>query len=88
MPSRMNELSTKSIKYKYGVSGQTTVRSDLYSSNMTPAAKRLDAYMMKSGLTSLASEWWHFQDNVSYNRMKTYIPNGLNFQPTKIVSTK
>ena len=88
MPSRMNELSTKSIKYKYGVSGQTTVRNDLYSSNMTPAAKRLDAYMMKSGLTSLASEWWHFQDNVSYNRMKTYIPNGLNFQPTKIVSTK
>ena len=88
MPSRMNELSTKSIKYKYGVSGQTTVRSDLYSSNMTPAAKRLDAYMMKSGLTSLASEWWHFQDNVSYNRMKTYIPNGLNFQPTTIVSTK
>lgn len=88
MPSRMNELSTKSIKYKYGVSGQTTVRNDLYSRNMTPAAKRLDSYMMKSGLTSLASEWWHFQDNVSYNRMKTYIPNGLNFQPTKIVSTK
>lgn len=88
MPSRINELSTKSIKYKYGVSGQNTVRNDLYSSNMTPAAKRLDAYMMQSGLTSLASEWWHFQDNVSYNRMKTYIPNGLNFQPTKIVSTK
>lgn len=88
MPSRMNELSTKSIKYKYGISGQNTVRNDLYSSNMTPAAKRLDAYMMQSGLTSLASEWWHFQDNVSYNRMKTYIPNGLNFQPTKIVSTK
>ncbi len=88
MPSRINELSTKSIKYKYGVSGQNTVRNDLYSSNMTPASKRLDAYMMQSGLTSLASEWWHFQDNVSYNRMKAYIPNGLNFQPTTIVSTK
>lgn len=88
MPSQMNELSAKSIKYRYGVSGQTTVRNDLYSSNMTPAAKRLDAYMMNSGLTSLASEWWHFQDNVSYSRMKEYIPNGLNFQPTKIVSKK
>lgn len=88
MPSRINELSTKSIKYKYGVSGQNTVRNDLYSSNMTPAAKRLDSYMMQSGLTSLASEWWHFQDNVSYNKMKAYVPNGLNFQPTTIVSTK
>lgn len=88
MPSRINELSTKSIKYKYGVSGQNTVRNDLYSSNMTPAAKRLDSYMMQSGLTSLASEWWHFQDNVSYNKMKTYVPNGLDFQPTTIVSTK
>lgn len=88
MPSKMNELSAKSIKYRYGVSGQTTVRNDLYSSNMTPAAKKLDAYMMNSGLTSLASEWWHFQDNVSYSRMKEYIPNGLNFQPTKIVSKK
>ena len=88
MPSKMNELSAKSIKYRYGVSGQTTVRNDLYSSNLTPAAKKLDAYMMNSGLTSLASEWWHFQDNVSYSRMKEYIPNGLNFQPTKIVSKK
>lgn len=88
MPSKMNELSAKSIKYRYGVSGQTTVRNDLYSSNMNSAAKKLDAYMMNSGLTSLASEWWHFQDNVSYSRMKEYIPNGLNFQPTKIVSKK
>lgn len=88
MPSRINELSTKSIKYKYGVIGQTTVRNDLYSSNMTPAAKKLDTYMMNSGLTSLASEWWHFQDNISYSRMKNYVPNGLDFQPTTIVSTK
>lgn len=88
MPSSMHELSTKSIKYTYGVPGQTTVRSDLYSSNMTPAAKKLDAYMMNAGLTSLASEWWHFQDNTAYNRIKSYEPQGLNFQPTKVVSSK
>lgn len=88
MPSKVNELSTKAIKYRYGVSGQTTVRNDLYSGNMTSAAKKLDSYMMKSGLTSLASEWWHFQDNTSYSRMKSYIPSGLNFQPSTIASAK
>lgn len=88
MPTEYCELSTKSKKYIYGVSGQTKVRNDLYSSNMTTAAKKLDAYMLNTGMTSLASEWWHFQDNTAYNRIKAKEPSGLNFQPTKVVSTK
>lgn len=86
MPTRVHELSTKAIKYRYGVAGQTTVRNDLYASSMNENAKRLDRYMMNAGMTSLASEWWHFQDNVAYNRIKAYEGSGLNFQPSKIVS--
>lgn len=88
MPSKMDELSTKSVKYQYGVDGQTTVRKDLYSSNMTSAAKKLDAYMLNAGLTNLASEWWHFQDNVSYNQLRAIESSGFDFQPKKIVSSK
>ena len=44
--------------------------------------------MLKAGMTNLASEWWHFQDNETYKTIKTLEPNGLNFQPTEIVSTK
>ena len=88
MPTKMHELSTAAIKYSKGVSGQTTVRNDLYASSMNASAKKLDKFMMKAGLTNLASEWWHFQDNKSYNRIKVYEPSGLNFQPSKIVSSK
>lgn len=88
MPTKMHELSTKAVKYSYGVSGQTTVRADLYASSMNQSAKLLDRFMVNAGLTTLASEWWHFQDNTAYNRIKTYQPEGLNFQPTKIVSSK
>lgn len=86
MPTAMHELSTKAIKYSYGVSGQTKVRNDLYADTMTAYAKKLDGYMLTSGMTSLASEWWHFQDNTAYNRIKKFEGDGLDFQPTKIVS--
>lgn len=88
MPTRMHELSTAAIKYSSGVSGQTTVRNDLYASSMNTSAKKLDSFMMKAGLTNLASEWWHFQDNEAYSRIKAYEPSGLNFQPSKVVSSK
>lgn len=40
------------------------------------------------GMTPLASEWWHFQDNVGLERMKTATnTTGRNFQVTNIVST-
>ena len=87
-PSRMHELSVKAVKYKTPVSGQTSVRSDLYSRNMNKMAKDLDRIMVNVGMTNLASEWWHFQDNTAKNRIKAIEPNGLNFHPTKIVSSK
>ncbi len=88
MPTKMHELSTAAVKYKKAVSGQTTVRNDLYASSMNANAKKLDRFMMEAGLTNLASEWWHFQDNQAYSRIKAYEPNGLDFQPSKILSSK
>jgi len=88
MPSRMHELSTASVKYKSAVTGKTIVREDLYASSMTSAAKRLDRYMLNAGFTNLASEWWHFQDNATYDKIKALEPNGLDFEPTRIVSKK
>ena len=78
----------KAIKYKTPVNGQTTVRSSLYAKSMNKMAKDLDRIMVSSGMTNLASEWWHFQDNTAKNRIKNIAPSGLNFQPTRIVSTK
>ena len=88
MPSKVHELSTAAVKYKYGVTGQTTVRKDLYADTMTTAAKKLDRYMVNAGLTNLASEWWHFQDNTAYSRIRAVEANGLDFQPTEIISRK
>ena len=87
-PSNMHELSTKSIKYSKPVNGQITVRTSLYASSMTKMAKDLDRIMVNSGMTNLASEWWHFQDNTARNRIKGVASGGLYFQPTQIVSTK
>lgn len=88
MPSNMHELSVAAVKYTTPISGQTTVRSSLYKGTMTTGAKDLDRIMLSTGMTSLASEWWHFQDNTAKNRIKAYESSGLNFQPTKIVSSK
>lgn len=88
MPTAVHELSTAAVKYKTPVSGQTIVRNDLYTSTMTIGAKKLDRIMLNAGLTNLSSEWWHFQDNTAYNRIKAYEPKGLDFQPTKIASSK
>ncbi len=86
--SSIHDLSTASVKYSSAIKGQTTVREELYSSKANKHTKELDRIMLKAGMTNLASEWWHFQDNETYKTIKTLEPNGLNFQPTEIVSTK
>ena len=48
---------------------------------MTEDAKRLDRYMTNAGMTTLASEWWHFQEQDGYIRIANATNwKGCNFQ--------
>ena len=81
MPTAMHELSTKAIKYK-------SSSSSTYSKAVknSPGAKKLDKIMKNAGMQTLASEWWHFQENSSYSRIKSISSSGCDFQPTKVLS--
>ena len=85
MPSNMHELSTAAIKYNS--SSDSRVASN-FSKGMknSIAAQNLHTFMTSSGLTDLRSEWWHFQDDSAYNRLKALEGNGCNFTPQGIVS--
>lgn len=75
MPSGMHQLSTQAIKY-YSPSVSHTAKN--YSGGMqkSTAAQNLSNYMMSgTGLTDLASEWWHYQDDVCHST----IGSGANF---------
>ena len=84
MPTEMHELSTKAIKY---YSGSCLKVPANYSKEMTDAAKKLDYYMTSNGMTTLSSEWWHFQEQDGYNRIRmiTY-GYGCDFQVENILS--
>lgn len=78
MPTNMHELSTKAIKYFCSYYPKT---SDYYSKEMTKDAERLDRYMTNAGMTTLASEWWHFQEQDGYIRIANATNlKGCNFQ--------
>lgn len=80
MQSPMHELSTLSCKYTSGSSNE-------FVSTMTEDAINLDLIFTEAGMTGLASEWWHFQDNSGYSRIlgKT---GGCTFQIQDIASVK
>ena len=86
MPSKMHELSVQAIKYYSPSVARTTSN---YSKTMNTAAKLLDKYCTKAGLTTLSSEWWHFQETEGHNRIINYLKGkGCDFQVKTIVSTK
>ena len=86
MPTEMHELSVKAIKY---YSPNVTKKTANYSKEMNKSAKLLDKYCTRAGLSTLASEWWHFKDTNGHNRIKNYLNGkGCNFQVKAIVSTK
>ena len=69
MPTAMHQLSTEAIKYYASNVAHTTAN---YSGGMlnSAAARQLSSYMMNgTGLTDLASEWWHYQDNACHSRI-------------------
>lgn len=83
MPTAMHELSTKAIKY---YSGSCLKIPANYSKEMTTDAKRLDNYMTSAGMSTLSSEWWHFQEQDGYTRIKNITNgNGCDFQVANIV---
>ncbi|MCD8023620.1 MAG: hypothetical protein LUF30_11835 [Lachnospiraceae bacterium] len=90
MQTAMHELSTAAIKYYSSYASKTPSN---YSSAMTDNAKLLDyifvggsygGYTFQStGMTTLASEWWHFQDNDTHSRVRGYTSSGCDFQVTE-----
>jgi D-alanyl-D-alanine dipeptidase len=84
----MHQLSTDSIKY-YSKDVEKIPAN--YSGSMLNSenARRLDGYMIDSNvsMTTLASEWWHFEDSEGRTRL-TQATNteGCDFQVTRIVS--
>ena len=86
MPTAMHELSTSAIKY---YSPEAPKDSTGYSAGMKNSedARRLDNYMTSVGMGTLASEWWHFQDNDGYSLLSNATNlNGADFQVTSILS--
>ena len=86
MPTAMHELSTDAIKY---YSGNVSKISDNYSVGMlnNEYARKLDGYMTGVGMNTLSSEWWHFQDQDGFERIKNSTnSNGCDFQVDHIVS--
>lgn len=85
MPTEMHELSTKAIKY---YSGSCLKVPSNYSKEMTEDAKRLDSYMTNAGMTTLSSEWWHFQEKNGYTRISNLTKKqGCDFQIKNIAVT-
>lgn len=96
MPTSMGELSTKAIKY---YCSSVTHKAANYSKEMLAStnAQLLDAIFngytftykgtkysfTDTDMSTLASEWWHFQDDSALSKMRSKTSNtGFNFQVT------
>jgi D-alanyl-D-alanine dipeptidase len=66
MPSPIHELSARSATLAYPVASDKIagLKPMPYSEGMknSEGAKKLQKYCMDAGLSTLASEWWHFND--------------------------
>lgn len=83
MPTAMHELSTKAIKY---YSPNVSRIPANYSKEMNDVAKVMDNAATSAGLTTLSSEWWHFQDKDAHNLIIGIETNGCDFQVSKVYS--
>ena len=64
MPTPMHELSTAAVCLKQAVNSysKTAWKSVAPADTMTEDALRLQKYCTDTGMSPLASEWWHFND--------------------------
>lgn len=83
MPTAMHELSTKAIKYYSSSVAKTPAN---YSKEMNDTAKIMDNAATSAGLTTLSSEWWHFQDSEAHSLIKSIQSSGCDFSVTNIYS--
>lgn len=72
MPTPIHELSIAAAAFSQPVSSSspTAWRSARPAEGMNQAAQALQKYCADAGLTPLASEWWHFNDLETYERIK------------------
>lgn len=70
MPSAIHELSTLAVSFKKPFDSLTSQWKNVSPSDqMNEEALRLQKYCTDTGLTPLASEWWHFDDPESNNNV-------------------
>ncbi|MFT4416675.1 M15 family metallopeptidase [Fredinandcohnia humi] len=64
MPTAIHELSMAAITFTKPVpsTSQTAWKDAVLADTMNESAIKLQTYLTNSGLTPLASEWWHFND--------------------------
>lgn len=76
MQTPMHELSVLSVKFVH----------NQYTSMVTDESIKMNNIFYSAGMGAISSEWWHFQDNNGYNRIKAVMSKGCDFQVTKICS--
>ena len=64
MPTEIHELSVAAVRMKTPVSSRNAEawKNTKPATTMNDKALLLQKYCTESGLTPLASEWWHFND--------------------------
>lgn len=70
MPSPMHELSVNAAPYT------SSAKTTYTQSFINTQAHVLHDIMMAGGLTDLASEWWHYQDNDCHSRITGHASTG------------
>ena len=72
----MHELSTQAIKTTSPVSEEIV---DFTADDGNNYVQIMNDIFSEAGLTGIASEYWHYQDNESLNDAKSFLYNGCDF---------
>lgn len=81
MPTKMHELSSAAVTFKYGVSSQLqdAWKGVPLAESMNENAIKLQNYCTSANLSPLASEWWHFDDLQTKENLKEHLSTGQYF---------
>ncbi len=93
MPTKMHVLSGDAVLLDYAPSGRIASElyglpynyySDHFAATMTEDAKKMCQYMIRSGMTGLGSEWWHYQDQEGYMDNSGFYSNLASWYPCRL----
>ncbi len=78
MPSHIHELSPQSATFSQPIptSNDGTWKEVPLALTMNEYSIKLQSYCADAGLTPLASEWWHFDDTTTLERVREYNNKG------------